>query len=119
MATHSSTLVWKIPWREAGWWVIVHGVSKSETRLSTAHTHTVGKILTHPKKGRVGPCLPTHLSPAVRRRWKYFPLQFQLKFHFVVFYFLEVENQSQLHSLPQRVFLFQERQELSLRVLLK
>ena len=26
MATHSSILVWKIPWRGA-WWAIVHGVA--------------------------------------------------------------------------------------------
>ena len=30
MATHSSTLAWKIPWTEA----IVHEVAKSQTRLS-------------------------------------------------------------------------------------
>ena len=29
MATHSSTLAWKIPWTEE-----VHGVTKSQTRLS-------------------------------------------------------------------------------------
>ena len=34
------------------------------------------------------------------------PLQFQLKFHFVVFYFLKVENQSQLHSLASTCFSF-------------
>ena len=35
MATHSSTLAWKIPWTDAGaWWAIVHVVSKSRTRLS-------------------------------------------------------------------------------------
>ena len=31
MATHSSTLAWKIPWTE---WAAVHGVAKSRTRLS-------------------------------------------------------------------------------------
>ena len=30
MATHSSTLAWRIPWREA----TVHGVTKSQIRLS-------------------------------------------------------------------------------------
>ena len=30
MASHSSTLAWKIPWTEA----TVHGVTKSRTRLS-------------------------------------------------------------------------------------
>ena len=31
MATHSSTLAWKIPWTEEA---TVHGVAKSQTRLS-------------------------------------------------------------------------------------
>ena len=35
MATHSSTLAWKIPWmQESGRTPTVHGVSKSRTRLS-------------------------------------------------------------------------------------
>ena len=34
MATHSSILVWRIPWT-----VIIHGVAKSQTRLSNFHFH--------------------------------------------------------------------------------
>ena len=34
MATHSSILAWKIPWMEESGWAIVHGVTKSQTRLS-------------------------------------------------------------------------------------
>ena len=44
MAPHSSTLAWKIPWTEepgglqskdrGAWWAAVHGVAKSQTRLS-------------------------------------------------------------------------------------
>ena len=35
MATHSSTLSWRIPGKNGGaWWAIVHGVAKSRTRLS-------------------------------------------------------------------------------------
>ena len=35
MATHSSTLAWKIPWtEELGKLHTVHGVAKSQTRLS-------------------------------------------------------------------------------------
>ena len=37
MATHSSTLAWKIPWTEVdrgAWKAVVHGVAKSQTRLS-------------------------------------------------------------------------------------
>ena len=34
MATHSSTLAWRIPWREEPGWATVHGVAKSQTQLS-------------------------------------------------------------------------------------
>ena len=41
MATHSSTLAWKIPWmEECGRLYIVHGVTKSWTRLSHYFTFT-------------------------------------------------------------------------------
>ena len=36
MAPHSSTLAWKIPWTEGAWWATVHGVTKSQTRLSAS-----------------------------------------------------------------------------------
>ena len=36
MATHSSILAWRIPYRGA-WWAIVHRVTKSRTRLSDKH----------------------------------------------------------------------------------
>ena len=38
MATHSSTLAWKIPRNptdRGAWWAAVRGVAKSRTRLST------------------------------------------------------------------------------------
>ena len=42
MATHSSTLAWKIPWTERrAWQATVHEVAKSQTRLSTTHKRTV------------------------------------------------------------------------------
>ena len=34
MATHSSVLAWRIPMDRGAWWAIVHGVTKSQTRLS-------------------------------------------------------------------------------------
>ena len=34
MAPHSSTLACKIPMGGGAWWVIIHGVAKSRTRLS-------------------------------------------------------------------------------------
>ena len=33
MATHSSILAWRIPMDRGAWWVTVHGVAKSWTRL--------------------------------------------------------------------------------------
>ena len=36
MATHSSILAWRIPMERGAWWATVHGVAKSQTRLSTA-----------------------------------------------------------------------------------
>ena len=53
MATHSSTLAWRIPWmEEPGRLHIVHGASKSQTRLSdftfTSHSHALEKeMATH------------------------------------------------------------------------
>ena len=49
MASHSSTLAWKIPWTEEP---AVHGVAKSPTRLSdftfTFHFHALEKkMATH------------------------------------------------------------------------
>ena len=34
MATHSSILAWRIPMDKGAWWATVHGVEKSQTRLS-------------------------------------------------------------------------------------
>ena len=35
MATHSSTLAWRIPMDRGAWQAVVHGVAKSWIRLST------------------------------------------------------------------------------------
>ena len=37
VATHSSSLAWRIPMNRGGWRATVHGIAKSQTRLSTAH----------------------------------------------------------------------------------
>ena len=52
MATHSSTLAWKIPWTEEPGGARDHGVTKSWTRLSdftfTFHFHALEKeMATH------------------------------------------------------------------------
>ena len=36
MATHSSIVAWRIPMDRGAWQAMVHGVAKSQTRLSTA-----------------------------------------------------------------------------------
>ena len=38
MAPHSSTLAWEIPWTEGPGRLTVHGVAKSQTRLSNYTT---------------------------------------------------------------------------------
>ena len=47
MATHSSTLAWKIPWVEETNRAAVHGVAKSQTQLNdftfTFHFHALEK----------------------------------------------------------------------------
>ena len=47
MATHSSTLAWKNPMDGGAWKAAVHGVAKSQTRLSdftfTFHFHALEK----------------------------------------------------------------------------
>ena len=52
MASHSSTLAWKTPWTEEPGRLLVHGVSKSRTRLSdftfTLHFHALeNEMATH------------------------------------------------------------------------
>ena len=40
VATHSSILAWRIPMDRGAWRATVHGVAKSQTRLSDlTHTH--------------------------------------------------------------------------------
>ena len=49
MATHSSTLAWKIPWTEERSWLhTVHGVAKSRTRLSDLTSLQSGIMETFP-----------------------------------------------------------------------
>ena len=81
MATHSSTLAWKIPWTEKPGRAAVHGVKKSWTWLSnftfTFHFHALEKELaTHssilawriPGKGEPGG-LPSMGSHRVGHDW--------------------------------------------------
>ena len=45
MATHSSTLAWRIPWTEGAWLATVHGVMKSHTKLSDSFEQEVNVLL--------------------------------------------------------------------------
>ena len=40
MATHSSILAWRIPMDRGAWWVTVHRLAKSRTRLTDYAQHT-------------------------------------------------------------------------------
>ena len=44
MATHSSILAWRIPMDRGAWRAIVHGVTKRQTRISTAQVVTEHQI---------------------------------------------------------------------------
>ena len=37
LATHSSTLAWRIPMDRGAWWATVHRVAKSQSRLRDQH----------------------------------------------------------------------------------
>ena len=37
MATHSSTLAWRIPVNRGAWWATVHVVAESDTAAVTQH----------------------------------------------------------------------------------
>ena len=39
-ATHSSALAWRIPMDSGAWWATVHGVAKSQTRVSDKAQHS-------------------------------------------------------------------------------
>ena len=44
MATHSSILAWRIPMDSGAWWATVHGVAKSQTRLTNTCKNGGGKV---------------------------------------------------------------------------
>ena len=41
MATHSSTLAWRIPMERGAWWATVNGFAKSRTRLKRLSMQSV------------------------------------------------------------------------------
>ena len=52
MATHSSTVAWRIPMDREAWWTTVPGIAKSQTQLSAmqAHAHLCARVRTHTHK---------------------------------------------------------------------
>ena len=61
MATHSSTLVWRIPWTEEPGRLAVHGIAQSWTRRSdftfTSHFHELEReMATHSHPGEFQGC---------------------------------------------------------------
>ena len=54
MATDSSILAWEIPWAEEPWRATEHGVAKSWTRLSTAHSTAYAGVAKGEKLAFIG-----------------------------------------------------------------
>ena len=65
MATHSSTLPWRVPWTEPGGLHTVSGVAKSQTRLSDFHLLFFLSILLYPSLLSL-PALPLSQPSAAR-----------------------------------------------------
>ena len=64
MATHFSILAWRIPWTEEPWWATVHGVAKSQTRLSN-FTHSLNQKMVGNLRGKTA----TKESPLWMSKW--------------------------------------------------
>ena len=58
MATHCSILAWKIPWKGGAWQATVHGVAKSQTRLSMHAHHRHQRGVKHPTSLLEGLIMP-------------------------------------------------------------
>ena len=52
MATHSNILAWRIPMDEGAWWATVHGVAKSQTRLSDFTSLQKIQTVSLPSRGK-------------------------------------------------------------------
>ena len=52
MVTHSWILAWRVPMDRGAWRATVHGVTKSQTRLTKHTTTQEGEIKVHCLKGR-------------------------------------------------------------------
>ena len=50
MTTRSSSLGWRIPTDRGTWWLKIHGVTKSQTRLKRLNTHTHTHTLTYTRE---------------------------------------------------------------------
>ena len=50
MATHSSTLAWRIPMVRGGWWATVHGLQRVRHDWATKHTQHIGQGRGHQRK---------------------------------------------------------------------
>ena len=54
MATHSSTLAWRIPMDRGTWWATVHGFTKSQTRLKRLSTQVHVEVVNSVGSGGIG-----------------------------------------------------------------
>ena len=79
MATHCRIFAYRIPWTRGAWQATVHGVTKSQTRLSNSHTPPACSSLCSLqstflcvssltlRRGRRASCLPPWLGKAQGR----------------------------------------------------
>ena len=61
MASHSSIITWRIPLDRSAWWATVHGVTKSQTRLSDLTLLLLGLAVVPRKKTKLKRFKPEHL----------------------------------------------------------
>ena len=79
MAPHCSTLAWRIPMDRGAWWATVHGIGKSQTRLSD---FTSLSRLYHTQEKFPG-VLPGVDAPLDNKKETYPPKAFQHSSHLV------------------------------------
>ena len=114
MATHSSTLAWRIPWRKEPGRLLVRGVAKSWTRLSDYITTNVLYPFGHPDdhsawRASLPDVLQSKSQPALSRTWFSSSFRSSLETYFLVlikkengfiypFWFVEISNRPFHHS---------------------
>ena len=104
MATHSSTLPWRVPWTEPGGLRTVSGVAKSQTRLSDFHLLFFLSILLYPSSSFASLTAKRSQNDALGQLEKYcfFSIPLQSSVSFLVHpFFLFFKTRPSRSSQPQ------------------